>query len=205
MTEIGQGGLVIMLFVGYGILWKLKKRQVSSYVGRDPEVVYSDDRPSQQFFARLTRILSIVLAFLIAAHMVGLKGFYGLQQGAFLSHPISDFVGFGMGLGGLWLCFLAQRQMGNAWRVGIDRHHKTELVTDGVFSKIRNPTYSGLFLVCGGMLVILPTMLISIWTLVFYIILEFQVRLEEEFLAGVHGDAYARYSQNTKRYVPNIY
>jgi protein-S-isoprenylcysteine O-methyltransferase Ste14 len=94
--------------------------------------------------------------------------------------------------------------MGRSWRVGIDRK-RTELITTGVFKKIRNPTYSGLFLICLGTLMIFHNMLILLWVVTFYISIEFQVRMEEEHLMETHGQAYIDYLKTTKRYFPYLY
>jgi protein-S-isoprenylcysteine O-methyltransferase Ste14 len=48
---------------------------------------------------------------------------------------------------GLSICFIAQKTMGAAWRVGIDKKAQTNLVDSGIFLYCRNPTYLGLFLV----------------------------------------------------------
>ena len=40
----------------------------------------------------------------------------------------------------LWIS-VAQYQMSNSWRVGIDENNKTELITKGLFSYSRNPIF----------------------------------------------------------------
>jgi len=99
----------------------------------------------------------------------------------FLNRAIVDYIGFSMGVFGLLVCMVAQLQMGNAWRVGIDRKNKAELIRTGLYRLIRNPTYAGLFILSTGVWLIFPTMSFMLWGLTFYISLEFQVRLEEEF------------------------
>ena len=42
----------------------------------------------------------------------------------------------------LWIS-VAQYQMSNSWRVGIDENNKTELITKGLFSYSRNPIFFG--------------------------------------------------------------
>ena len=75
----------------------------------------------------------------------------------------------------------------------------------GMFQKIRNPTYSGLFLICAGTLMIFPTMAFLVWVIIFCIAIEFQVRVEEKFLTDTYGEQYTRYHQTTKRYIPFLY
>jgi protein-S-isoprenylcysteine O-methyltransferase Ste14 len=173
--------------------------------GDDPEVIYNDSRPTQKFFANLSRLLSVSIVLLIVIHSKGVKDIAGFHQMELLDNVTVDFIGLLLGLGGMTLCWKAQQVMGNSWRVGIDRQNKTELVITGIFQKIRNPTYSGLFLICAGSLMIFPTMSFMVWVIVFCIAIEFQVRIEEEFLTDAHGEHYTRYYQNTKRYIPFFY
>jgi len=138
-------------------------------------------------------------------YSAGINNVYAFYQITFLDHDMVNIIGFVLGLTGLLLCWKAQQEMGNSWRVGIDKQKKTVLVTSGVFKKIRNPTYSGLFLLCTGFYLIYPTLSFIVWVIAFYIAIEFQVRLEEEYLAESHGEAYSRYIQTTKRYIPYLY
>jgi len=103
------------------------------------------------------------------------------------------------------LCAYAQIKMGKSWRVGIDEKVKTNLITSGLYKFIRNPTYLGLFILNIGVWVIWPTWTIFLLNLMFVIILEIQVRCEEDFLTKVHGQQYMEYKSRTKRYIPFIY
>jgi protein-S-isoprenylcysteine O-methyltransferase Ste14 len=203
--ELIEGCMVLTLFLGYLSLWRLKKHKMLIANGHDPEVIYNDNRPSQKFFANLSRIMSVSIALLIILHSTGFKYNFGLYPIEFLDNDSANIIGFFLGLCGLLLCWRAQKVMGNSWRVGIDRQNKTMLVTDGVFQKVRNPTYSGLFLICAGSFLIFPTISLMVWVIVFYISIEFQVRIEEEFLTESHGEQYNRYCQTTKRYIPYLY
>ena len=204
-SRVIEGFMVLVLFLGYLTLWRIKKREIMRNNGADPEVIYNDSRPTQKFFANLSRLMSVSIALLIVIHSKGVKDLAGFHQMDLLDNVSVDFIGFLLGLGGLILCWKAQRQMGGSWRVGIDNQNKTNLITTGVFQKIRNPTYSGLFLICAGSFMIFPTMSFMAWVIVFCIAIEFQVRIEEEFLTDTHGEQYIRYYQATKRYVPFFY
>ena len=203
--RILEGGLVTILFLGYVVLWAVKRRTQRATTGTDPEVMYRDTRPSQRYFANLARFMTVAVVALVVLHTADVRDVPGLCYISFLDVGWVDWLGFAVGGAGLSLCWLAQRTMGNAWRVGIDRESETELVTAGVFGVIRNPTYSGLFLVCAGVMLILPTSLVLTWCLLFVVSLEFQVRQEEEHLSSVHGEAYRAYAARTKRYLPGIY
>ena len=200
-----EGSMVVSLFMAYLALWRYKRRTMLRHNGDDPAVIYGDSRPTQRFFAHLSRVLSISVVLLIVAHSAGVKDYPSFYQWELLDNEAVNLFGFVLGIFGLLMCWRAQYEMGNAWRVGIDREKKTALVTTGIFKKIRNPTYSGLFLICAGSLLIFPTVSFLIWVIVFYLSIEFQVRIEEEFLTESHGENYIRYLHITKRYIPFLY
>jgi len=95
--------------------------------------------------------------------------------------------------------------MGSAWRVGIDTERRTALVTTGIYRRVRNPTYLGLHLVNLGLWVIWPTTLVASFAVLFLIVMDLQVRAEEEFLLSTHGERYKSYAATTWRYVPMVY
>ena len=56
-----------------------------------------------------------------------------------------------------------------------------------------------------GAYLVIPTTPVMVWAIVFYIAIEFQVRIEEEFLSQTHGNEYRNYFDRTKRYLPFLY
>lgn len=98
----------------------------------------------------------------------------------------------------LWIS-LAQYQMSNSWRIGIDENIKTELITKGLFSYSRNPIFLGMTISVTGIFFILPNALTFFVMLSTYIVIQIQIRLEEKFLEKQHGQEYLSYKQTTKR------
>lgn len=82
----------------------------------------------------------------------------------------------------VWIS-IAQYQMSNSWRIGIDAGNKTKLVTDGVFSISRNLIFLGMIISVLGLFFIVPNALTFFLTLTTYIVIQIQIRLEEEFFA----------------------
>ena len=59
-------------------------------------------------------------------------------------------------LGGLLVTLAAQRAMGESWRIGVDPDERTELVTAGLFGRIRNPIFTGMLLFAAGSALAVP-------------------------------------------------
>ena len=122
--------------------------------------------------------------------------------------PIHWFERTGIKLTGIILLFvslvwtvLAQAQMGNSWRIGIDTEHRTELVRSGVFKISRNPIFVGMMVTLLGLFLIIPNVVTLIILLVGVILIGIQVRLEEEYLTRTHGDRYIEYRRNVRRWI----
>ena len=98
----------------------------------------------------------------------------------------------------LWIT-IAQYQMSTSWRIGIDEINKTDLVTKGIFSVSRNPIFIGMILSVFGLFLIIPNAITLCCTLTTYIVIQIQIRLEEDFLEKQHGKEYVDYRKTTRR------
>lgn len=100
----------------------------------------------------------------------------------------------------IWI-FIAQHQMSNNWRIGIDEANKTSLVTRGVFSISRNPIFLGMIVTVFGLFLVLPNALSFFLACTSFLIIQIQIRLEEEFLEKQHGQLYNQYKSKTRRLI----
>lgn len=100
----------------------------------------------------------------------------------------------------LWIV-LAQSQMGEAWRIGIDTDHRTPLVQNGLFGISRNPIFLGMSLTLLGLFLTLPNAFTLLAFVSGIVLIGVQVRLEEQYLAQVHPEAYYEYRQRVRRWL----
>ncbi|HUN04587.1 MAG TPA: methyltransferase, partial [Niabella sp.] len=84
---------------------------------------------------------------------------------------------------------------------GIDKKNKTDLVTDGVFRISRNPIFFGMMISVMGLFLILPNMMTFFLFFTTCIIIQIQIRLEEEFLEKQHGQTYLEYKRTVRRLI----
>ena len=96
---------------------------------------------------------------------------------------------------------VAQAQMGDSWRIGIDTEHRTMLVQRGVFRLSRNPIFVGMILTLLGLLLVIPNVGTLVSLLLGIILIGIQVRLEEEVLTTIHGEDYLQYRRRVKRWI----
>lgn len=100
----------------------------------------------------------------------------------------------------LWIV-IAQLQMGKSWRIGIDDKNKTTLVTEGIFNLSRNPIFLGMILLLLGLFLIIPNTITLLILSMSYVILNVQIRLEEEHLLKLHGERYLAYQKRVRRWI----
>ena len=57
---------------------------------------------------------------------------------------------------GIGATFAAQLSMGDSWRIGVDDHERTELVTRGAFGFARNPILTAMAITAAGLAAMVP-------------------------------------------------
>lgn len=96
-------------------------------------------------------------------------------------------------------------RMGADWRMAVSDTRKSELITDGLFKRIRHPIYAFSILLMISSAVIVATPLMLIVALVHIVLMNLKARNEELHLLRTHGDAYERYLRGTGRFVPRLF
>lgn len=100
----------------------------------------------------------------------------------------------------IWIV-VAQFQMKNSWRIGIDYKDKTELIDSGLFGVSRNPIFLGVIISYIGTFLIIPNLLSFCIMVLTIVILQVQVRLEEAYLIDIHKDVYVDYKNKVRRWI----
>lgn len=92
--------------------------------------------------------------------------------------------------------------MGRAWK----QIHaaESELVVDGIYSKVRHPQYSGLFLITIGMLIQWPTLLTLIMWPILMVVYYRLAKREEKDCEQQFGDEYHKYRQIIPAFFPGL-
>jgi protein-S-isoprenylcysteine O-methyltransferase Ste14 len=111
------------------------------------------------------------------------------------------YIGLGLLVFALILTIIAQGHLKNSWRIGIDTETKTELITTGLFGFSRNPIFLGMILSLVGLFLSSPNALTGLFLILGYVLIQIQIRLEEEFLTKQHGQSYLTYKQSVRRLI----
>lgn len=196
-----QAWLLALLFLAYlAVAFVWPSLRVWRQTGINPYVLPSTDDAHGFVTAGFRFALAALGVYLIAqALRPDIDRLLGPLQ--WLAGPNMRLAGWGLMLGALCWTVLAQAQMGKSWRIGIDRRNGTALVTGGLFAISRNPIFLGMRLSLLGLVMLRPNALTTSIALAADLFIQFQVRLEEEFLAGRHGSRYEEYMAATRRWL----
>ena len=114
-------------------------------------------------------------------------------------------VGLVLALAGFAATLAGQSGMGASWRIGVDHGERTQLVTTGVFARVRNPVFTAMCLAQLGVTSMVPTWVSVLALVALVTAVQLQVRaVEEPHLRAVHGTAYETYAAHTGRFLPGL-
>lgn len=95
-------------------------------------------------------------------------------------------------------------RMGKSWRMAVTPDEQTELVTSGLYGRVRHPIYALSILLMACSALIVPTVPMAIVAVVHIALMLVKARNEERFLLAAKGEAYARYCRRTGRFIPRF-
>jgi protein-S-isoprenylcysteine O-methyltransferase Ste14 len=119
----------------------------------------------------------------------------------YLENESLHYVGWGLLILSLIMVWLAQSNMRESWRIGIDEENKTELITSGFFAFSRNPIFLGIMIANVGLFLVLPNAFTLLIIALSTTSINTQIRLEEEFLTEEHGEQYTSYRSKVNRWL----
>jgi protein-S-isoprenylcysteine O-methyltransferase Ste14 len=155
---------------------------------------------TRRWWAKLLFVASLVLV--LAGPVAVLLG---LPLISVLDQPWLRVTGLVLALAGIGATFAAQLAMGASWRIGVDPAERTELVTGGAFTVVRNPIFTALAVTALGLALAVPSVVsVAAW-LVLVAAVQLQVRVvEEPYLLTAHPRTYREYASATGRFLPGL-
>ena len=192
--------LPIYFIIYFGIAFVLKSVVVAKRIGKNPLVLPKDNSAYGLIglYFKLTLIAMFIYVLAYAFFPTWHDNFLPIVQ---FNNQTVKYIGLTLLFISLVWTVIAQGHMKNSWRIGIDTDTKTELVTSGLFSVSRNPIFFGMILSLVGLFFTTPNTLTLIFLILGYVLIQIQIRLEEEFLTKEHGQAYIGYKQKVRRLI----
>ena len=187
----------------YLILYMLVAFVIPTYrtykqTGINP-ITFGKNDNAHDYIGFIMKVLIVLLFVAVLTYSMSEKMYSYLVPISYLQTQILTITGLALiHIALVWIS-IAQFQMSNSWRIGIDEENKTKLVTEGIFSISRNPIFLGMIISVLGLFFIVPNALTFFLTITTYIVIQIQIRLEEEFLQKQHAQDYVNYKLKTKR------
>ena len=190
--------LYLLSYLCAAFVWR--SFMVWKKTGVNPVVFKSSDS-AHDFIGKIFKVLFALIVITVLVYSFWPNAYRYMVAIGWLEHFWLRWTGLGLLLTSLLWTVVAQAQMGESWRIGIDHENQTPLVSTGVFGLSRNPIFLGMTITLVGLFLVIPNALTLLTLLMGVVLIQIQVRLEEEFLARVHGEEYFKYRQQIRRWL----
>ena len=197
VTSIYTLGFLVLYFL---VVFVIPSVRVKRKTGINPYVFKNTDS-AHDFLGKVSAPITSLIFIVALVNLFYPEGLQYFAPFTWLEISILKYTGFAfIHLALLWI-IVAQVQMSNSWRVGIDHSAKTELKTNGLFSISRNSVFLGMLVTLAGIFFILPNAITLLVAIVSVLLFQVQVRLEEEYLSKIHGNTYITYCKKVRRWI----
>jgi protein-S-isoprenylcysteine O-methyltransferase Ste14 len=95
-------------------------------------------------------------------------------------------------------------RMGKSWRMDVSEKQSGELITDGLYARIRHPIYAFSILLMWCTVIVVPTVPMLVVAVIHLALNVMKAANEERFLLATHGPTYAEYLKRTGRFLPRL-
>ncbi|MGZ3687717.1 MAG: protein-S-isoprenylcysteine O-methyltransferase [Bdellovibrionota bacterium] len=105
-----------------------------------------------------------------------------------------------------WLFHRSHADLGTNWSVTLQVREGHQLVSSGIYKRIRHPMYSSIYCNVLAQAFLLPNWIAGMAGLIgFTMMFAFRLRPEEQMMIDQFGDQYRAYASRTKRLIPGIW
>ena len=191
--------LPVYLFIYVLLAFVWRSYLVWKRTGINP-VTFKGTDSAHDFVGRVSKFVFVLIVLAVFVYSFFPLAYSYTAPITWLEHRWVRSIGVLLLLLSLAWIALAQSQMGEAWRIGIDTEHRTPLVQKGVFRLSRNPIFLGMMVTLFGLFLTLPNALTLVAFVLGIVLIGVQVRLEEEYLVQVHPEAYQEFRKRVRRW-----
>lgn len=180
----------------------IKRRAVRQRIGKEPVLLSQKSPPVEGYLKKRFHLF-----FGLWLGGLNLAAFYPpfVEKTPHLDFPEAVLGGGLVFLFASWGLFaLSLKHLKEAWRIGIDHEKTDQLITTGIYGKIRHPIYSAIKLALIGTLLIFPNLYFLPVVLMGWMGVSLTALLEEDFLTQKFGEAYLQYCGRTGHFLPRI-
>lgn len=130
---------------------------------------------------------------------------YASFDGPMLRDSVLSWIGLSVFATGIVIQSIAMWQLRSFYTVRLGVRKDQQLVTTGVYSRIRHPGYFSYLLSIVGIGLSLSSLATLIFIMPIFLFLKSRIASEEKMLVAEFGDSYQQYMLKTCRLIPFIY
>ena len=120
--------------------------------------------------------------------------------------PSQAWLGLLLALAALVMFQMTHRALGRNWSISLEVREDHQLITDGIYRKIRHPMYSAFWLWAIAQALLLPNWVAGFTGLIGFGTLFFgRVAREERMMLETFGEGYREYMARTDRIIPWVF
>jgi protein-S-isoprenylcysteine O-methyltransferase Ste14 len=120
--------------------------------------------------------------------------------------PVQAWIGALFAVGALFLFQMTHRALGRNWSITLQLRQDHQLITSGIYRKIRHPMYTAFWLWAVAQACLLPNWFAGFAGLVgFGVLFIGRIGREEQMMLETFGDEYREYISKTYRIIPLIF
>jgi protein-S-isoprenylcysteine O-methyltransferase Ste14 len=155
--------------------------------------------PLEIAFLALMGIATLVLPVISIVSSLLSFADYGL-------HVLPFLLGIVCAAMGLWLFYRSHADLGTNWSISLDIRQEHQLVTGGVYERIRHPMYLSMFLLALAQVFLLSNWIAGpLYLLAFLLMFPLRLGPEERMMLETFGDEYDAYVKRTQRLIPYVW
>ena len=192
--------LFIFLLVYFFFVFFLRSYLLWKRTGVNP-LTFSKSDDAHGYNGKVFTFISLLEFIVVFIYAFKHEWYQYLLPFWYLEHSYLQYIGWGLLILSLVVVWIAQSQMADSWRIGIDEKNKTELVTNGLFSISRNPIFLGVMIANAGLFLIIPNAFTLLIISLSMVSINTQIRLEEAFLRNTHCGEYENYLKKVRRWI----
>lgn len=191
--------LFTYLIIYFLLVFVLRSLLLWKKTGINP-LTFNQTDDAHGYNGKIFSIISILELIVVGIYAFKIEWYKYLLPFWYLENDTLSKVGWGFLIISLIVVWIAQSQMANSWRIGIDEKNKTKLITKGLFSISRNPIFLGIMMANIGLFLVIPNAFTLLVISLSTISINTQIRLEEAFLKQEFENEYEAYSKKAKRW-----
>lgn len=192
--------LFIFFIIYFLFVFVIRSFLLKNKTGINPLTFHKTD-DAHGFNGKVFTIISFMEMIIVGIYAFKIEWYKYLLPFWYIENETLSIIGWVFLIISLIIVWIAQSNMANSWRIGIDEKNKTKLVTKGLFSISRNPIFLGIMIANIGLFLVIPNAFTLLITSLSTISINTQIRLEEEFLEQEFGNDYLEYKTKVRRWI----